>query len=99
MKLNKGMNVTVSCNELYEKIQAGLLYNITIKAQYDKKEDSAYFDLYNEHNELACMDGETCEIVNIDQNGFVTLKNADGESEKLFTLSPYEAAIGLFVNP
>lgn len=99
MKLSKGMDVTVSCKELCEKVQDGLLYNITIEIQKDESGENAYFDLYNEHNELACMDGETCRIVDIDKNGFVTLKNVDGESEKLFTLSPYEAAIGLFANP
>lgn len=97
MKWKAGMSVTVSCKELYEKCKEP--HSIEIEVQQNESGEDAYWDLYNVGNELACMDGETCEVVSVDKDGFVTLKNDDGESEKLFTLSPEEANIGLFVNP
>lgn len=97
MKLEVGMKVAVSCKELYEKCNNS--HSIEIEVQQDENGNDAYWDLYNADKELACMDGETCEVISIDQDGFVTLKNNDGESGKLFTLSPDEANVGLFVNP
>lgn len=97
MKFNIGMKVTVSCKALYDEYKGS--NNFTIQTEPDETGEDGYWDLYNSHNELACMDGETCEIVEISENGDITLKNVDGEVEALFTLSQEEAAVGLFVNP
>lgn len=96
MKWKVGMSVTVSCKELYEKCRDS--HSFEIQTEKNESGEDAYWDLYNADNELACMDGETCEIVGI-QDGYITLRNNDGESEKLFTLSAEEANVGLFVNP
>ena len=48
-------------------------------------EEYGYYDLYD-NNGVVCMDGEDCEIVNIDEDE-VLLCNRDGEKEKLFTMS------------
>lgn len=49
-------------------------------------EDGAYFDLYDEGRTLVCMDGETCIVKSVDEDGAV-LANANGEADALFRLS------------
>lgn len=49
-------------------------------------ENEAYFDLYDEGRTLVCMDGETCIVKSVDEDGAV-LANANGEIDALFRLS------------
>lgn len=85
-----GMKVTVSVKELYES-------NIVTEEVYIDTENNdngeiGYWDLYNDKYGLVCMDGETCEIISIDENS-ITLKNEDGENATKFVLTFEEADI------
>lgn len=56
-----------------------------------------WYDLnFQTSGELACMDGEECEIANIDKYGNMTFRNNNGDEEVCFTLSADEAKVALF---
>lgn len=56
-----------------------------------------YYDLYDLNGELACMDGEVCEIVSEDDHK-VRLLNNNGEYDTIFTLTKEELGISSFEN-
>ena len=58
-----------------------------------------YYDLYNNHGELACMDGEIVLISSINkQRDTVTLINNNGEYPITFELYAEEIEEALFIN-
>lgn len=97
-EFKEGMLVTCSVSLLYEKYNAGGLQDNTI--EHTKEDDYEYFDLYNDHKEKACMDGETCLIIEINEwTRHIRLKNSDGERDAYFSLTFDEALVGLTINP
>lgn len=55
-----------------------------------------WYDLnFQTSGELACMDGEECEIANIDKYGNMTFRNNNGDEEVCFTLSKEEAKVAI----
>lgn len=80
--------VCISVQNLYETFGDNLRLN-TIST-----EDDGYFDLYNEHGELACMDGEE---VNITETGdtYISFVNNNGEYSVYFALTHEEAKIAI----
>lgn len=92
MKYTEGMKVCVSVKALYEDEQ-----DLTFGHIIPDFEDGEvrYYDLYNEDDELACLDGEECII---DQVGkaLITLRNTNGDGTIYFTLTREEADIAIF---
>lgn len=80
--------VCISVQALYEAFGENLRLN-TITT-----EDDGYYDLYNEHGELACMDGEE---VSITQEGsdLTSFVNNNGEYSVYFALTHKEAIIAV----
>ena len=88
----KGQSVCLSIKELYENKEK-LDYTKIITE--DDKSGIGYYDLYNDNNELACMDGEVCTIKEVKPDSIVLI-NEDGEKPVYFTLSFSEADIAIF---
>lgn len=86
--MNINTTVCISVQALYEAFGENLQLN-TIAA-----EDDGYYDLYNEHGELACMDGEE---VSITQTGdvYISFVNSNGEYSVYFGLTHEEAKIAI----
>ena len=87
-----GEKVTVSVKTLYENnfnVECGW-----INTENDEHGNIGYWDLYTT-NGLVCMDGETCEIIDVKEDCIV-LKNTDGEVDTEFTLTFDEANICCF---
>ncbi len=84
-----GEKVIVSVKTLYEN-NFGAEYG-WIDVEDDEQGNRAYWDLYTA-NGLVCMDGETCEIIDVKEDCIV-LKNTDGEVDAEFTLTFDEADI------
>lgn len=80
--------VCISVQALYEIFGENLRLN-TIST-----EDDGFYDLYNEHGELACMDGEE---VSITEKGdtYISFVNNSGEYSVYFALSHEEAKIAI----
>lgn len=57
-------------------------------------EDDGYYYLYNEHGELACMDGEEVNITEIGDI-YISFINNNGEYSVYFALTRKEAEIGI----
>ena len=96
MKYIKGMSVTVSVKELYESNV--ITENVYIDTKNDENGNIGYWDLYTDKDGLVCMDGETCEIISVNEDS-ITLKNEDGEKDMEFVLTFTEADICCFVYP
>lgn len=90
-----GTKVTVDIKSLYD-------HDIVpdcgwINTENNDNGEIGYYDLWT-NDGLVCMDGETCEIVDIKSDGIV-LKNTDGEEEREFSLTFEEAEICCFKCP
>ena len=72
--------------------------NVTPKNRIKDGMPSDYwYDLdFHASGKLACMDGEECEIVNIDKHGNITFCNRNGDDEVFFILSPEESKVALY---
>lgn len=93
-KFKEGMKVICSVSALYGKYSSGGLQDNTI--EYTNEDGSEYFDLYNDYKEIACMDGEECIIIEIDEwTRHVRLENSNGEKTTYFSLTFDEAIVGL----
>lgn len=57
-----------------------------------------YYDLYNHKNELACMDGETVELVELKSPMpmVLVLENKNGEEPVRFMLTPNEFSLATY---
>lgn len=87
-----GEKVTVSIKALYENnfgAECGW-----INTEDNEKGEVGYWDLYTTDG-LVCMDGETCEIIEVSEDCIV-LRNTDGERDMTFTLTYAEANICCF---
>lgn len=90
-----GMKVTVSVKELYESNI--VTENVYIDTENNDNGEIGYWDLYNNKYGLVCMDGETCEIISVNEDSII-LKNEDGENDTEFVLTFKEADICCFSN-
>ena len=81
-----GEEVTISLETLYEKIGRDAKYGII---QYSENGDSDWYDFYNEFDEMACCDGETCKIVD-ETEDYVELRSEDDPNGAIFKLSKEE---------
>ncbi len=92
MKYTEGMSVCVSVKALYENMS-----DLTFGHIIPDCEDGVmkYYDLYNEDDELACLDGEECMIDQVGQV-LITLRNINGDGTVYFTLTREEADIAIF---
>lgn len=55
-----------------------------------------WYDLnFQGSGDLACMDGEECEILNIDKHGNITFRNENGDNDVCFVLSPEESKVAI----
>lgn len=84
-------DATISLNALYDEFH-GELSNGIIERTIEGKTE--YYDLYV-NNQLVCMDGETCIIIEENENNFV-LSNSDGEQVITFTLTNEEMKVATF---
>ena len=91
--MDKKTTVSISLKALYDNgIKGWGEYHIETEPSNEDEingpgeaEEYGYYDLYD-NSGVVCMDGESCEIVNIDEDE-VLLCNRDGEKEKLFTMN------------
>ena len=92
MKYTEGMHVCVSVKALYENTQ-----DLTFGHIVPDFEDGVmkYYDLYNDDDELACLDGEECVIAQVGQ-ALITLSNSNGDGTIYFTLTREEADVAIF---
>lgn len=74
--------VTISVEKLYGKNLEGGIVEKT------GNEDMTYYDLYI-NGTLACMDGETCEVVEESENRCILI-NKNGDADVKFTLTTEE---------
>ena len=87
-KSKEVLNVTVKVSELYKVGKALTSSELYIGHETDNGEE--WFDLISESKGVVCMDGEECEVVKIDNDGKVLLRNNEGETETEFVLSERE---------
>lgn len=84
-----GEKVTVNIKALYARnfsVECGWIDRVN-----NENGDAGYFSLYTTDG-LVCMDGETCKIIDVNEDCIV-LKNADGERDMTFALTYEEADI------
>ena len=60
--------------------------------------DPDYYDLKDPSGNILCMDGESCTVSEVYDDGSVDLLNKEGESETYFTLTSEEAGTALFIH-
>lgn len=79
--------VCISVENLYNMYGKDLYLN-TIATEHSNS--CTYYDLYNEHGELACLDGEEVNVVQ-KGNGLISFVNCNGEYDVYFALTLKEA--------
>lgn len=84
--------VSVSLQALYNHFK-GQLNNGIIEKTIDG--ETEYYDLFV-NNQLVCMDGEMCKVIEENNNGSVLL-NSNGEQDFTFTLTTVEMKVGTFI--
>lgn len=92
MPLKTGDPATISVQALYNSIsdrpaKTALGHEITHKGNY--------FDLHSKLG-VACMDGETCFVESVNDDGSVTFRNSSGDDDTMFTLTAAEVATAMF---
>lgn len=103
-KLEEGVRVCVSVKALFdcfieEEYSNGCLEISNGYIEKFSEGRQTYYDLYNNHGELACMDGEIVLISSINkQRDTVTLINNNGEYPITFELYAEEIEEALFIN-
>ena len=85
-------NVTISLKTLYDKFGDNLEHGEIIKSGEGEQE---YYDLYNVDSVLACMDGETCEVIEFKRAKNITVL-LNLESDYSFALTNEEMGMGTF---
>lgn len=94
MKYEIGQRVNISVKALYEG-NANLEYT-DIHSHYDGKDK--FYELYNDNDELCCLDGEECIIGHIVYDDVYDLVNNYGETAVHFMLSEHDLDIAVFTN-
>lgn len=86
----EGYLYTLNIERLFKEIGNNLKY---AKIEHTPSETGdfwdEYFDLYNQNGELACMDGETVQVVK-DNGNLLTLMNSTGMGDVEFDLTETE---------
>ena len=88
----EGEEFCLSIKSLYDKT-GSLTYGEIIPDFEDGK--MQYYDLYNEHGDLACLDGETCVVESVGADTIMFVNN-HGERSARFKLTFAEADIAIF---
>lgn len=89
------MEVCISVKALYESdLESPYGNHIIPDFDYETKE-MEYYDLYNDSDELACMDGEWCHVVEKSDH-HVLLRNDNGDGTVYFCLTLEEFEIAAF---
>ncbi|WP_341323449.1 hypothetical protein NSQ62_08220 [Solibacillus sp. FSL H8-0523] len=83
--------VSVSLHALYNHFK-GQLNNGIIEKTIDG--ETEYYDLFV-NNQLVCMDGETCKVIEENNSGSVLL-NSNGEQDFTFALTTDEMKRGAY---
>lgn len=77
------LTVCVSVEELFSMGRD--MNNSDLSISHDKDGDQEWFDLVENAMEIVCMDGESCEVVEVTDE-YATFKNKEGEYDTEFTL-------------
>ena len=85
-------NITISLKTLYDKFGDNLEHGDIVRSGDNGQE---YYDFYNTDNVLVCIDGETCEVIESDRVGNITVL-LNLESDFSFALTNEEIDIGSF---
>lgn len=94
MKLEEGMKVCISVKSLYN-MGNDLLFGKIVPDFSESKNDTNYYDLYNEDGELACLDGEEVLVNQIGQ-AIITFRNDNGDGSVYFSLTHEETAAAIY---
>ena len=89
---NENLKMCLSIFALNEKLGDNLTYT---RIEYSCDEDGEYYDLYNEHDELCCVDGEDVLLLN-DKDGVITFINQNGLKGIEFRLTLKECLVASF---
>lgn len=87
-----GETFCINLQALYEQCD-NLQYG-HIVPDFDDGE-MVYYDLYNDEDCLACLDGEGCVVDDIDDKT-ITFRNQHGDCDVLFKLTIDEASVAIF---
>lgn len=88
VKLMEGDDVQMSIRNLFFKANPIAIGHVV-------REEGNEFVLYNEDNEIACFNGETCRIYQVGSK-LITFANLNGDGTIFFTLTLKEAETALF---
>ena len=92
IQYKEGQEVCLSIEQLQHELGNKLTFCKIVSNVY-----AGEYDLYNEDEELACMNGEVCSIEQIGTS-LITFANYNGEGTIHFTLAKEEAEVALFGN-
>lgn len=88
VKLVEGDDVQMSIRSLFFRANPITIGHVV-------REEGNEFVLYNEDNEIACFNGETCRIYQVGSE-LITFANLNGDGTIFFTLTLKEAEAALF---
>ena len=95
MEENELRERCISIKSLFEKYGEVLEHNY-IDYTYQVENKNHYYDLKDKvTDELVCMDGETCLIIE-ENDSIVRLQNSDGEVTTTFVLTKEEFEVSTF---
>lgn len=86
-----GETFCINLQELYDSF-ACLKYGHIVPDFEDG--EMVYYDLYNDEDDLACLDGEGCVVYDVDDEA-ITFRNQNGECDVLFKLTFAEADVAI----
>lgn len=89
--LKIGDEVCISTQALYEQFGDTLAY---CKILVDKEGNNTYYDMYNSHRNVCCMDGEVCRVESVN-NQCVSFINEQYCAAQ-FNLSSAEVDVAIF---
>lgn len=99
---NKKVEVCIDLGSLYDSyyesgVAAQLMYGSIVEVVANKERER-YYDMYNSHDQVCCMDGEVHEVVDVSEDGeYIEFVDNNGESDEpvYFRLAFKEAQIAL----
>lgn len=94
MTFTVGQEMGVSAKALFDKFSTIRYGKIVVEKDPNGVEE--YYDLYNRLGNLVCMDGETCHVAQIFDNGDISLQNDDGDYPAVCVLTAKEAQVACF---